>query len=257
MIRTILAILLFTSTLQAQSRPTFDAFEVATIKPTDPSKAGRYITMQTDNRFVVKNYTLKLLIAAAYDLNSRTISGGPAWIDSETYDITAVTPGDIRPTRAEQMTMLRKLLIDRFKLTFHREDKDFAVYTLEVAKAGPKLKPSAVDIPPTVGPATVYPEHVSLPARNATTSDFASLMQRAILDRPVVDRTGLTARYDFDLIWAPDETQFGGGVPTAPTMAPAPPLFTAIQQQLGLTLKPTRAAVSALVVDAVERPSAN
>ena len=88
-------------------------------------------------------------------------------------------------------------------------------------------------------------------------TDFASLMQRAILDRPVVDRTGLTGRYDFDLKWAPDESQFGGDLPPAPADAPAAPLFTAIQQQLGLKLEATKGPVAALVIDTAERPSAN
>ena len=240
-------------------RPKFDSFEVATIKPVDPdAKAGRYIIMQGNNRFVEKAYTLKLLIAAAYDLNPRTISGGPGWIESDHYDILAVTPGEIRPSHDEQMSMLRNLLADRFKLTFHREQKVFSIYELTVAKSGPKLKPStaAPEDPPALI-STVYPQRIVMPARNATMSDLARLMQRAILDRPVVDKTGLSGRYDFDLEWAPDETQFGGEVPVAPADAPSPPLFSAIQQQLGLRLEATRGPVAALVVDKAERPSAN
>lgn len=240
-------------------RPKFDSFEMATIKPVDPdAKAGRYIIMQGNNRFVEKAYTLKLLIAAAYDLNPRTISGGPGWIESDHYDILAVTPGEIRPSHDEQMSMLRNLLADRFKLTFHREQKVFSIYELTVAKSGPKLKPStaAPDDPPALI-STVYPQRIVMPARNATMSDLARLMQRAILDRPVVDKTGLSGRYDFDLEWAPDETQFGGEVPVAPADAPSPPLFSAIQQQLGLRLEATRGPVAALVVDKAERPSAN
>jgi uncharacterized protein (TIGR03435 family) len=87
--------------------------------------------------------------------------------------------------------------------------------------------------------------------------EFVSLLQRAVLDRPVVDKTGLTGKYDFDLTWAPDETQFGGEVPVAPAEAPAAPLFSAIQEQLGLRMTATRGPVEALVVDKAERPSAN
>ena len=243
----------------AASRPKFDSFEVATIKPVDPdAKAGRYIIMQGTHRFVEKAYTLKLLIAAAYDLNPRTISGGPGWIESDHYDIVAVTPGEVRPTHDEQMSMLRNLLTDRFKLTFHREEKVFSIYELQVAKGGPKLKASAA--PPDDPPAlisTVYPQRIVLPARNATMGDFVSLMQRAMLDRPVVDKTGLSGKYDFDLEWAPDETQFGGEVPPASAEAQAAPLFSAIQQQIGLRLEATRGPVQALVVDKAERPSAN
>jgi uncharacterized protein (TIGR03435 family) len=235
------------------------AFEVATIKPVEPdAKAGRYIIMQGNNRFVAKHYTVKLLIAAAYDLNPKTVSGGPAWMDSDPYDITALTRGDSMPSREDQMAMLRGLLADRFKLTFHRELKEYSIYLLEAAKGGERLKASvsAEDDPPALI-STVFPDHIMLPARNATMAEFTSLLQRAVLDRPVVDKTGLTGRYDFDLTWAPDETQFGGEVPVAGADAPAAPFFTAIEQQLGLRLEATRGPVNALVVDGVERPSAN
>jgi uncharacterized protein (TIGR03435 family) len=235
------------------------AFDVASIKPTPPdAKPGRYITMQGTNRFVVKYYTLKLMIAAAYNLSPKVISGGPAWIDSDHFDILALTPGDAQPSRPEQMAMLRTLLADRFKLGFHREPKEFSIYSLEVDKGGPKLKASAA--PPTDQAqliTTVYPDHLHLPARNATMDDFASLLQRALLDRPVVDQTGLTGRYDFDLDWAADETQFGGEVPAAPADAQALPFFKAIQQQLGLRLEATRGNVQAFLIDHAEPPSAN
>jgi uncharacterized protein (TIGR03435 family) len=240
-------------------RPKFDAFEVATIKPVDNDpKSGRYLIMQGVNRFIGKNYTLKLLIAAAYNLNPKTISGGPAWLESDHWDIAAVTPGDLRPNHDEQMSMLRALLADRFKLTFHRQQKDFSIYQLELAKGGSKLKPSimAPDDPPQLI-STVYPQRIVLPARNVSMSDLAILMQRAMLDRPVIDKTGLSGRFDFDLEWAPDETQFGGEVPVASADAPSPPLFIALQQQLGLKLEATRGPVEALIVDTVERPSAN
>lgn len=258
----VVALVLATSGSLAQTpppRPKFDAFEVATVKPVlSDAKASRFIKMQGTNRFVEKDYTLKLLIAAAYDLNPRTISGGPGWIDSEHYDILAVTPGEIRPTRDEQMLMLRNLLTERFRLAFHREQKEFSIYTLSVAKGGPKLKAStAPPDDPAALISTVYPQHMLLPARNASMGELASLMQRAILDRPVVDKTGLSGKYDFDLNWAPDETQFGGDVPTPSTETPAAPLFRAIQEQLGLKLEATRGPVAALVVDKAERPSAN
>ncbi len=213
--------------------------------------------MQGVNRFVEKDYTLKGLIAAAYNLNPNMISSGPKWIDSEHYDITALTPGDVRPTRDEQMAMLRKLLGDRFQLAFHREPKKLAIYVLEVANEGSKLRDTAT---PNNAPALiniVYPQSIKLPARNVSMGEFASMMQRAILDRPVVDKTGLTGRYDFDLEWAPDESQFNGEVSSASGDANAPPLFTAIQQQLGLKLRPTRGTVDALIVDKAERPSVN
>lgn len=259
----IASLLVFACAAHAQSsaaaQNSAPAFEVATIKPTPPdARAGRYITMQGTNRFIVKYYTLKLLIAAAYNLSPKVVSGGPAWVDSDHFDIVAETPGDKQPARPEQMAMLRSLLADRFKLSFHREQKEFSIYALELAKDGPKLKKSTA---PATDPAqlisAVYPQRIHLPAKNATMDDFASLLQRALLDRPVVDRTGLAGRYDFDLDWAPDETQFGGEVPVAPADAQAPPFFTAIQQQLGLRLEAMRGNVQAFVIDRAEPPGAN
>jgi uncharacterized protein (TIGR03435 family) len=234
------------------------SFEVATIKAAALDQKGRYITMQGTNRFVVKYYTLKLLIAAAYNLSPKVISGGPEWADGDHFDILALTPGETRPSHDEQMAMLRTLLTDRFKLSFHREEKEFSIYRLEAIKAGSKLKAStAAPDDPAQLVSTVYPQRIHLPARNASMADFASLLQRALLDRPVVDSTGLSGRYDFDLDWAPDETQFGGEVPVAPTDAQAPPFFTAIKDQLGLELEATRGNVQALVIDHAETPSAN
>lgn len=256
------------ATSQQSSTPAAEpVFEVATIKPVESdAKKGRYIVMQGVNRFVEKDYTLKLLIAAAYDLNPRAISGGPSWMESDHYDIEALTPGDSRPDHDQQMAMLRNLLADRFKLTFHREPREFSIYALEPAKGGAKIgekdgtglrqSTAQPDDPPKLI-STVYPQKLVLPARNATMAEFVSLLQRAVLDRPVVDRTGLTGRYDFDLEWAPDETQFQGEVPVAPADAQSPPFFTAIEQQLGLRLEATRGPIKALVVDTAERPSAN
>lgn len=250
--------LLLPLTAVAQT-PKPPAFDVATIHPVDPAaQSGRYIKMEGDHRFIAYHFTLNLLIAAAYDLNPRTISGGPKWVDSDHFDILGITPGDTRPTREQQMAMLRGLLTDRFGLAFHREPKVFSIYELQVAPGGPKLKPTsaAPDAPINVTN-TVYPSKVVLPARNATIQDVVAMMQRAMLDRPVVDKTGLTGRYDFDLEWAPDETQFGGALIPAPTDAPSPPLFTALQQQLGLKLVATKGPVDALIIDHADQPSAN
>lgn len=240
-------------------RSKFEAFEVATIKPVEHSaKSSRFIVMLGTDRFVEKDCTLKLLIAAAYDVSPRTIAGGPGWMESDHYDIVAVTPGEVRPTHEEQMGMLRKLLTERFQLAFHREQKVFSIYELEIAKGGQKLKSStAAKDEPAALISTVYPEKVVLPARNATMGDLVSLMQRAMLDRPVVDKTGLSGRWDFDLEWAPDETQFGGELTPASADAPSPPLFTALQQELGLKLVATRGPVEAIVVDRAEHPTAN
>jgi len=235
-------------------------FEVATIKPTSPDERARYMRMQSAHQFLAKGYTLKFLVSAAYNLPPRAISGGPDWIDFERYDILAATPGEGRPNLDEQMAMLRKLLDERFKLAFHTEPKELPVYVLTVAKAGSKLKESTA--PPDEQPVlinTVYPaEKIFLPARNATMSQFASMLQRAVLDRPVVDKTNLAARYDFDLEWTPDDSQFGGTLPPVPPQnVVKPDLFAALQQQLGLRLDSSRASIDAIVIDRVQKPTEN
>jgi len=239
-------------------RPHFEAFDVATVKPIEAdAKAGRFFKMEGQNRWIATNYTLKNLIALAYDLNPRTISGGSGWVDSQQFNIEAITPGDVRPVRLEQMQMLRVLLTERFKLTFHRQQKEFSIYELSIAKGGPKLKAAAQpnDPPQLIG--IVYPGKIEVPATSVTMDDFVAMLQRATLDRPTVNKTGLTGKYDFTLTWAQDETQYGGEVPKAPDDAQVPPLFTAIQEQLGLKLEATHGMVSALVIDNADRPLPN
>ena len=260
-----LAVLISTAGIFAQSsatRPAFDAFEVATIKPAADDQSGAFIRMQSAHRFYVKNYSLKSLVMAAYNLTPRAVSGGPAWAVSDRYDILAGTPGELQPNLDEQMSMLRKLLADRFKLTFHREPKEFSIYALTIAKNGPKLKESTA--PPDKLPelvSVVFPDRVLLPARNASTAEFAAhLMNRGVLDRPVVDRTGLSGKYDFDLEWADDETQFGGQLRKRASPddgSEKPDFFAAVQQQLGLRLEATKGPIETLVIDRAERPSDN
>jgi len=236
-------------------RPKFEAFEVATVKPVEPDlRRGRLFRMDGPHRWVATDYTLTNLIALAYDLNPRTISGGPGWMEVQHFNIEAVVPGDARPTRMEQMRMLRALLVERFALKFHRVDKEFSIYELTVAKGGPKLKIAAEPDaqPQLVG--VVYPGKIEVPAKSVTMDDFVAMLQRATLDRPTVNKTGLTGKYDFTLDWAPDETQYGGEVPKAADDAPSPPLFTAVQEQLGLKLTATRGMVSAMVVEMAVKP---
>jgi uncharacterized protein (TIGR03435 family) len=259
------ALLLCASGVFAQApadRPKFQEFEVASIKKADLDARGRYIRMQTAHQFLAYNHALKTLIAAAYDVSQQAISGGPAWVESERYEILAKAPNDIRPNLNEQMAMLRALLADRFKLTFHREPKEMPVYALTVAKGGPKFKESKLlpdaspEGPPAPGFVVALPL-LRLPARYVSMNELASLFQRSALERPVVDRTGLTGRYDFDLVFAIDETLFGGALGKGSEDATMPGFFAAVQEQLGLKLEATRGPVSMLVIDHAERPSDN
>jgi uncharacterized protein (TIGR03435 family) len=216
------------------------------------------MTMQGAHQFVAKGYTVRFMISAAYNLPTKAIAGGPDWIDVERYDIQAATPGETRPTPDEQMAMVRTLLADRFKFTFHKEPKEFSVYVLTATNSGAKLKPSAT---PDAQPAlvsTVYPgDRIALPARNATMAQFASTLQRAILDRPVLDKTGLSGAYDFDLEWTYDDTQFGGNLPPlASQTANKPDLYSALQQ-IGLKLESSRGTVDTIVIDGIQKASEN
>ena len=247
---------------QAQSRPAFEAFEVATIKPAGLDGAiaqGRWIRMESANRFVAHNHAVRTLVAAAYDLAPEAIAGGPSWVDSDRWEILAKTPGDVRPTLDEQMSMLRRLLSDRFNLTFHRQSREFAIFVLTVAPGGPKLKETAIkpDATPSGPPLVAFavsPTVVRLPARYLSMPEFASLLQRSPLDRPVVDRTGLTGRYDFDLEFAPDESLWGGVLPR-PESSDKPGLIRAMQEQVGLNLESTRGPVDTIVIDRIDRPT--
>src|SRR5262245_4797530 len=102
---------------QTPRRPIFDHFEVATIKPAIAESAGRWIRMRSLDRFEARNHTVKTLIAAAFEVSPQAISGGPAWLDTDRWDIQAKTPAEIRPNWNEQMAMLRDLLKERCKLT--------------------------------------------------------------------------------------------------------------------------------------------
>ncbi len=234
------------------------AFEVATVKPSAGDNKGRYITMPSAHRFVAHNHTVRTLIAAAWSVTPKTVYGGPEWMDSEAFDILAGTPGERQPRLDEQMAMLRTLLTDRFGLVFHREQRELPYYALRTAKGGAKLRPGAE---PAGGQKPLIfvlsPQGAVLPARNATMGELAAVMQRAAVDRPVLDETGQQGRFDFDLEWTPDETQFGGNGPKAPDEPTRPDLFAALQVQLGLKLEAAKGPVPVLVVDQVRRPSEN
>jgi bla regulator protein blaR1 len=163
------------------------------------------------------------------------------------------------PNDKQLKGMLQKLLASRFQLKFHQDKKELSVYVLSVAKSGPKLTKSEGD--PNGLPGLFFRQLGRLNVRNANMNDFVQLLQGAVMDRPVLDQTGLTGRFDFTLNWTPDDSQFGGmgaKVPPPTDGANAPPnLYTAIQEQIGLKLDATKASAEVMVVDHVEKPSEN
>jgi uncharacterized protein (TIGR03435 family) len=234
------------------------SFEVATIKPSRPDLPGKVFNVQ-GRTFRTVNTTVTDMITFMYGVHATQLVGGPAWMASEKYDVSGQPDLPGTPSLNQWKGMMQKLLADRFKLAFHRDKRELSVYALTVARGGPKMTKNDSD--PNGLPGLFFRGLGMLPARNATMADLAGLFQGAVLDRPVVDQTGLEGRYDFTLNWTPDETQFGGlgvKVPPPPDNASAPPgLFTAIQEQLGLKLDATRAAVGVFVIDRVEKPSEN
>jgi uncharacterized protein (TIGR03435 family) len=233
-------------------------FEVATIKPGKPGTPGKLFGIRP-RKFLTVNTTLSDLIKFSYGVHSRQIIGAPDWLETEKYDLDAQPDGEGQPNEKQWKAMVQKLLAERFKLAFHHDKKELTVYAIVVARAEPKLTKSEGD--PDRPPGLFFTKLGVLNVRNATMTDFAGVMQSAVLDRPVVDQSELPGKYDFVLTWTPDETQFSGlGVrppPPAEDAAAAPDLFTALQEQLGLKFKPTKAPVDVLVIDHVEKPSAN
>ena len=237
-------------------KPAF--FEVATIKPSIPDRPGKIFTVK-GRQVITINTTANDLITFSYDLHARQLVGGPSWMESEKYDVTGQPESQGQPSRTQLSEMMRKLLEDRFRFSFHREKRELPVYAITVLPGGHKLTKN--DNNPNGLPGLFFKGLGTLPAMNATMGDFAGVLQGAVLDRPVIDRTGLQGRWDFTLRWTPDDSQFvnmGVRVPPPPNDPDAPPgIFTAFQEQLGLRLESTRGPVEVLVVDRIEKPSEN
>jgi uncharacterized protein (TIGR03435 family) len=238
-------------------------FEVATIKPSDPNRPGFGINLDRSGQLHTLNTNLSELIKFAYDLHPKQVVGAPAWVDSEKFDILAKPDLPGLPSVNQMKAMMQKLIEDRFSLKFHHEKKELSVYAITVAKGGEKIKKDETTTVPIPGfggrPQSGFNVH------NATIAEFASVMQSQFMEQPVVDQTGLgDTRYDFILKWTPDPSQsagFGGAPAAAPAPVPdadAPPdLFLAMQQQLGLKMGTTKAAVDVMVIDKVDKPSEN
>jgi uncharacterized protein (TIGR03435 family) len=245
--------------MPANAKP---VFEVATIKPSNPDTPGQAINVGRGgaNSFTTLNTPLSELIKFAYSIHGRQVTGGPSWVEFDKYDILAKpdTPG--MPSIAQLKSMVQKLLADRFGLEFHREKKELSAYVLTADKAGLKMaksQPNSGNLPGFGGRG---PGAVGV--RNATMAEFAEFLQSRILERPVVDQTGLTDRYDFTLEWKPDAAQLaaiaGPNPPALPqSLEDRPDLMAAMRQQLGLKIESGKAPVEVLVIDKVTKPTEN
>ena len=237
------------------------AFAVATVKPSDPNNTNWALGIKSTH-FFSSNTNVDDLISFAYEVHTKQIVGGPAWFLTDKFDIEGVPDADGKPNRQQLASMVQGLLAGRFKLVVHHDKRQLAVYALTVGKNGPRLTKSMTA--PNASSGYGFGPLGTMKVTNMTMAAFASAMQRTVLDKPMVDQTGLMDRYDFILKWTPDDSQFsqirgtGIRVPTGAGDPNAPPgLYTAIQEQLGLKLEPVTALADVIVVDHAERPSAN
>jgi uncharacterized protein (TIGR03435 family) len=233
--------------MAAEAHP---SFAVATVKPHDPNYPHRQGWNFIGDRVRIENQTVGSMLMYAYAINPHQIADLPEWADRIAYDIEGVTDTPGQPNRAQQQEMLQKLLADRFGLKLHREQRPLNVYAIQIAKGGPKLTPAAHPDAQPGQHARQQGAGICTRMTNAAMGDFVLDMQFFVDDRPLVDQTGLTGRYDITLCYTPDDSH------TADPNAP-PGLFTAIQEQLGLRLDAVKASADVLVIDRIEKPSAN
>ena len=234
-------------------------FEVATVKPSAPNQPGKGFGFR-GGHFNTRNTTLNDLVAFAYGLHSKQIVDAPPWFGTDLYDIEGKPDVEGRPNQKQMQAMVQGLLADRFQLKFHHDKRELSVYVISVG-SGPKMTKSTAD--PNDPSAFFFRGLGDLTVRNQSMTDFATWMQ-TVLDRPVVDQTELSGKYDFQLKWTPDDSQFAifrgvGAVVPPPTDDPkAPPnLYTAMQEQLGLKMGPAKFPDDVIVIDHVEKPSEN
>jgi len=245
--------------MPADAKP---SFEVATIKPGQPGRQGKNIGFN-GRHFVAVNFDVNDLLALSYGLHTAQIIGAPAWFNTELFDVDGVPDIEGIPSSKQTNLMMQKLLADRFQLKFHHEQRELPVYVLTAPKGATKLTKNAGS--PEDPSAFYFRGFGDMTVANYTMADFCIWFQGSVMDKPVVDHTGLTDRYNFNLKWTPDDSQFAqfrsamGALPRGGTEDPnAPPsLYTAIQEQLGLKLTPMKTPVDVIVIDHVEEASAN
>jgi uncharacterized protein (TIGR03435 family) len=221
----------------------FDVASIRLIPPPHPTGNGSWIA--TNGRFRAERGFLRGVIAWAYEVLPGQVEGGPDWVVREPYDFDA-RAGNAAAGPDQIRVMLRTLLADRFKLVVHHETEQAQVYTLTVAKSGSKLQ-VAHGGQPSYGNWT-GPGQVTV-----SESPILGLINilSNLLDSPVLDQTGLTGLYNFNL-------EFTRPQDTRTRQADSPPdLFTALQEQLGLELHATKGPVEIFVIDHIERPSPN
>ncbi|MBV8843632.1 MAG: TIGR03435 family protein [Bryobacterales bacterium] len=212
------------------------SFEVASIKSNN--SGSRNSSWNTNDGGVrAENISLKQMIELAYDVKDYSFSG-PAWLDSDRFDILAKAPARMKSELFAPM--LQSLLAERFGLKVHREPKSVAGYALLAGK-----KPPESHEMPKEGGSSVNWSSGKMDAKNASIRQIADFLARQ-LGQPVEDQTSLKGAFDLKLTWTADD-------PLADAAADAPSIFTAVQEQLGLKLQPAKVIIDIVVVDRIER----
>lgn len=232
----------------SQTAPSPPSVEVAVIKPHDPNSTYNAFRFSR-NRVSLDNQSILRLIAFAYAINQHQIVDAPVWIRDSRFDIDGKTNAETDPSVPQQQQMVQQLLSDRFGLRLHRDKRELSVYALQVAKGGPRLTKAANASAQPLEHSNGHGYETTQTYTSAAMSDFILVMQ-FFLDRPIVDQTGLQGRYDFKLAYTYADA------PNTDPDAP-PPLFTALQEQLGLRFQPMKAVTDVFVIDRIDQPSPN
>jgi uncharacterized protein (TIGR03435 family) len=227
------------------SRPTPQVFEVASIKSNQTGAENRRAATLPGGTFIATNASLKLLISRAFGVPEAQIERGPSWLDTEKYDVTARADTPQKMSWEELRPCLQALLADRFRLRFHRETKDGSVYSLMIAKNGPKMAEHLGEGTPGISSSSGGGK-VQITGVKVTIARLAEYLSGQA-GRPVIDNTGLKGEYDFRVEWTTEEAKDSSG----------PSVFAALQEQLGLKLNATKGPIEIIVIDGAEKASAN
>jgi len=246
----LLLAVLFCSPVFAQVGP---AFDVAVVKQSPEGPRNKGIGPRA-RQLEGMNVSVVDMLTFSFGIHRTQIVGAPPWAESRLFDFVG-QPGGEGPVDGQQWrSMLLRLLMDRFQLTYHREKREMPAFALRATGRKVTRTPSSrnpEDLPNFgVGNGNVV-------ATNVGMADFAHILQEALLDRPVVDQTKIPGKFDFTLKWTPDAFQHGQQAPTQTRPDMPPSLYEAIQEQLGIKIQTTKAVVDVIVIDKVEQPSAN
>ena len=214
-----------------------DSFEVASVRLIPPGESGlTSISPAGSPSFMARNVTLQILISLAYGIDSDRVTGGPSWLESQQYDISAKWEGNAQLSYEQLRIPLQKLLAERFQVVIHQQMKEQSGYALVTAKNGPKLTETKGGSPHG------YILKNAIDLQNGSMDTLAGILRRPAR-APVVNETGLKGNYDIRINFAPDDAP-NSNLPT---------LFTALREKLGLQLISRKSQVEMIVIDRVER----